>query len=356
MDCIYFLDTLANRNILIEDIYNENMVNMLNFICYSINTEGKYPFLEFMMEKVPFCNNFVKEQFIMPYILFSDIKKSLEELVIEKIKISLKNIGCDYNNVNESMYKGITYDKEGKPYAIINISGIDLTRLNLLRNNLTWMVLPSEIINTKNVCNILVDEDVTRLFTEMPELCILRNKHNNEQYLIPEAVYTGDESKVVEFNSFFGVRKMKEYDSCGEYFYFYKSFEDATKDGGWLKDGGTSIIDLDNNFQTHNKSGRLIVENEYGKYIKGGINRYALFVEGKIYMEESEEFSLNDEIIEEEYNDECIIICYTGKHKMKRDILVKKYESFVPLSYHYLNNVLLDEQFIDYKKNTYMIE
>ena len=356
MDYTYFLENQSNKNIIIDDIYKENIINLLNFICYRVNTDGKYPFLEFMMEKVPFCNNFVKEQFIIPYILFSDIKKSIEELVIEKIKDSLKNMGGDYKNVNYNMYKGITYDLDGKPYAIVNITGIELTRLNLLRNNLTWMILPSEIINNKKVCNICIDEDVTKLFTEMPELGILRNQKNNEPFLIPEAVYSGDESKIVEFNSLFGIRRTKEYDSCGEYFYFFKCFEDSTKYGGWLKEGGENIIDLDNKINTHNMSGRLIIENEYGKYIKGGINRYALFIEGKIYMENGEEFNLTDELIEEQYNEECIIICYTGNHKIKSDILVKKYENFIPLSYHYLNKVLLDEEFIDLKKNAYMIE
>ena len=110
MDYTYFLENQSNKNIIIDDIYKENIINLLNFICYRVNTDGKYPFLEFMMEKVPFCNNFVKEQFIIPYILFSDIKKSIEELVIEKIKDSLKNMGGDYKNVNYDMYKGITYD------------------------------------------------------------------------------------------------------------------------------------------------------------------------------------------------------------------------------------------------------
>ena len=355
MEYTYFLDNIANRNILIDEIYNENMINMLNFICYSVNTDGKYPFLQFMMEKVPFCNNFVKEQFILPYILFSDIKKSIDDLVIEKIKLSLKNIGYVDNKLNSEMYKGITYDKDGKPYAVVDITGIDISRLHLLRNSLTWFLLPSEIINKQSVCNINIDDDVINLFTEMPELGILRNKKNDEPFLIPDAVYTGDEYKIVEFNSLFGVRKMKEYESCGEYFYFYKCFADCTKYGGWVKEGGTNMIDLEN-FQTHNTSGRLIVENEYGKYIKGGINRYALFVEGKIYMEEKDEFSLSDELIEEQYNDECIIICYTNLKPTKSDILVKKYENFVPLSYHYLNKVLLDEQFIELKKHTYMIE
>jgi len=307
-----------------------------------------------MMEKVPFCNNFIKEQFILPYVIYYDSSRSIENLVLEKVRRSLKLINCDGDKVVNSMYKGIVL--KDIPYAMIDITGIDITRLKLSRNTLTWFVLPSEIINKQSVCNFPVDQDVTRLFTEMPELGILRHKLTNECFIIPDGVYTGDEFKILEFNSIFGKRKMKEYNSCSEYYYFYKDFSDAVKDGGWIKEGGTHVLDLNDTRYTHNTNGRLIVDNEYGRYIEGGINRYALFVEGKIYLEDGEEFMLIDETIKDEYEDPCIIICYTGNHKIKADILVKNYENFISLSYHKLNKVLLDEKFIELKKNMYMIE
>jgi hypothetical protein len=309
-----------------------------------------------MMEKVPYTNNFIKEQFILPYVIYYDTSKSIENLVIEKISRSLNLIACDGNKVVESMYKGIVYDKEDRPYAMIDITGIDISRLLLNRNSLSWFLLSSEIINKQSACNIQVDLETVKLFSDIPELGILRNRLTNEVFIIPDAVYSGSEFKLVEFNSVFGNRKMKEYESCGEYFYFYKCFCDATLDGGWIKGGGLKIIDLNEKMNTHNGSGRLIVDNEYGKYIQGGINRYALFTEGKIYLENEEEFSLTDEKIMCDIEDPYIIICYTGNHKIKPDILVKNYENFIPLSYHKLNTVLLDEKFIELKKNLYMIE
>ena len=154
----------------------------------------------------------------------------------------------------------------------------------------------------------------------------------------------------MEFNSIFGKRKIQEYESCSEYYYFYKDFCDAVKDGGWIKNGGLDILDLNNKLNTHNFAGRLIIDNEYGRYIEGGINRYALFVEGKFYLEGEDEFSLSDEIIKNEYEESCVIICYTGKHKIKPDILVKNYENFIPLSYHKLNKVFLYDKFIEEKR------
>lgn len=356
MDYTYLIEKQANKSITINDIFKSENMNMLLILCYSINIESKYPFIQFMMEKVPFTNNFIKEQFILPYVIYYDTSRSIENLVMEKVSRSLNLIACEGNKVEESMYKGIVFDNEDKPYAMINITGIDISRLLLNRNTLSWFLLSSEIINKQSACNIPVDIYTVKLFTDIPELGILRNSSTNDLFIIPDAVYSGSEFKLVEFNSVFGIRKMKEYESCGEYFYFYKCFGDATLDGGWVKGGGIEILDLNEKKNTHNSSGRLVVDNEYGKYIQGGINRYALFSEGKIYLENEEEFSLTDEKIMDEIEDPCVIICYTGNHKIKPDILVKNYENFVPLSYHKLNTVLLDEKFIDLKKNLYMIE
>jgi hypothetical protein len=179
----------------------------------------------------------------------------------------------------------------------------------------------------------------------MPELCLLTNTKTNTTFIIPDAVYTGGENKTVEFNSIFGNNKTKEYNNSCEYFYFYKSFGDAVKEGGWIH----------NKDSINNSSGRLIVENDYGMYIKGGINRYALFIEGQIYIETQRDFQLSDECINEMYPEPSIIICYSNVYEHKRDILVKKYESFASLSFHQLNKDLLDDRYIYTNKNKYMI-
>jgi hypothetical protein len=72
-------------------------------------------------------------------------------------------------------------------------------------------------------------------------------------------------------------------------------------------------------------------------------------------MEAGREFGITDDIIESLYPEPCIIICYSGEHEIKPDILVKNYESFVSLSYHKLNKNLLDESFVEENKKQYMI-
>ena len=362
MEYTYFLEKLANQNISIDKLYsdklyNESQTNIVYILCYHVINTAKYPFLQFMMEKIPYCNNLIKEKFTLPFIMYTDKSITLQQLGLDKVRNSLYSICCDGNKVTDSMYKGVIYDTSENPYIVIDITGIDIYGLNLSRNTLTWFILPSEIVNTKNICNIEVDDEVTQLFTEIPELCLLTNPKTYTNFIIPDAVYTGGEYKQVEFNSVFGNNKTKEYDSCGEYYYFYKTFDNAVKEGGWIKSGGTNKIDINSSDIITNSSGRLIVENanEYGMYINGGINRFALFIEGQIYIEKQPEFQLSDECINTLYPEPSIIICYSKSNVIKRDLLVKEYKNFASLSYHQLNKQLLDDMYIDANKNNYMI-
>jgi len=311
MEYTYLLEERANKDINLEI---ENGMLIIYLLCYHINNDHKYPFLQFMMDKTPFCNNIIKEQLILPYIIISEKSSDtdIELDVLNKIKCSLKNLNCDYTKVTEHMYKGIIVDSPEKVYALVNMSEIDIYGLCFEKNSPSWFALTSEIINMKMVCNIPIDEECSELFSKNIELGVLINPKTNSNYILPDPVYTGGETKRVEFDSIFGNRKKKIYNSCGEYFYFYRTFEYAVRDGGWLKDW----VQL--------KKGDI----KNGKYVGGGINRYALFIEGNIYIEKEKEFSLTDEIIENDYG-ECIILSNVSNE----DMLVKNYSSSVSLSY-----------------------
>ena len=358
MDYTYLFEKKANINLQLNDIFKGDQMNVLYILCYHINTEAKYPFIQFMVDKIPYCGGLIKEQFTLPYILYPDLSKSIPEMVLEKTKLALKSNQCNIENVNEGMYKGLILDKFDKYYALVNITGIDISGLYLSRNSETWFCLPSEIINQEKICNIDVDEELVELFSDIPELSLLTNLKTNSCYIIPDVVYTGGEKKTVEFNAVFGKPKTQEYSNSGKYYYFYRSFKDVIKEGGWIKKGGDKVIDKTNNEFACNEAGRLLIDNdnEYGKYINGGINRYALFVEGKIYIETGEELGLNDETIDSLYSDPCLIIAYMDKYLHKPNIQVKNYNSFYPLSYHDLNKELLGEKYSDNNCNLYMIK
>ena len=351
MNYTYLLEKHTNQCITISDLYNTNKKqnNILYILCYHITYEAKYPFIQFLMDKIPFCNYIVEEKFALPYIIYSDKSLTLEELVLDRVKVGLTNMNYDIGTLQNSVYKGVVYDQNETPYALVNISTLNILGLQLQRDNLSWFVLPSEIINNKKVCNIAVDEQVVDLFNTMPTLALLTNIDTNEPIILPDVVYTGNELKTAQFHSLFGVSKMKEYQHSGKYYYFYRSLDEVLREGGWVKNGGISKIDKGNILLTHNASGRLLVDNDYGRYINGGIVRYALFTEGKVHIEPQNTFSLSDDIINTLYPESCIIIGYSGEHEIKSDVLVKEYNSFMPLSYHRLDKRELGDKY-DQKK------
>jgi hypothetical protein len=346
MDYTYLIEETGNKDICVADLEN----SFLYILCYHINVESKYPFIQFMLEKTPFYSGLVEEQFILPSILLSDNNtQTIEEIVVNKISNSLSSMGCDVSNINTSMYKGIINAPDSSVYALFNISGTDINYLKLYRKNTMWFGLPSEIINNGYICNIPIDEDVSRLFYNIVELSLIHKPNKQDYFIIPDAVYSGSEYKDVEFNSIFGMRRKKIYEECGEYFYFFRNFKHAIKEGGWVKEGGTQLIDITNKNITHSVSDRLLVDNEYGRYIKGGINRYALFVEN------SQIHYLDKPITDLLINETGCLIIGSNNSDIKQDILVNEYELFFPLSFHELNKSLLGKSYNSNDETVYMI-
>ena len=311
MEYKYLLEERVNNNITFNDIVNEEGKCILNIICYNIETRYKYPFLQFIMEKVPYCNNIVKEQLIFPYIFIRKTQSNnIKDLVLEKIKTCLVVLKCE-NMISEDMYKGIIFDSDQLTgYALVNITGKDICGLNFMRQTTNWVVLPSEIINNQQVLNIDIDENVIKLFTNIREIGQLLNNKTNKYYILPDVVYTCDKHKESEFKSIFGNIKTKLYDNCGEYYYFYRSINTAMN-------------------RAMNKE---------------WLNRYALFTEGKIYFEDNNGFTLNDQVIECKYPEPCIIICYLNDNNVNLapDILAKETKSSVCLSYHILDKYYIE--------------
>ena len=322
MDFIYsFIDKLdidVDVDINVDSVYN-HLNKSFNIVCYHIDTTGKYPFLQFLLV---YHNN----MFTFPKGV--DIRDTLT-----KMKLIL--------DIQGTLIKGLYQNK----YLFIHIPNISIPNIsNLIDTISIQFVLPTEIINNQSVLNIDIDKKVVNLFTDVRELGHLIDAKNN-YYMLPDVVYSGSEKKQAEFRSIFGNIKTKMYNSCGEYYFFYRSFGNAVKDGGWLKKGEPEKI-----------GNRQIVNINTNKYITGCINRYALFVEGKIYFENNKDFMLSDETIENLYPEPCIIICYSSEYNVNPDILVKKYNNFICLSYHNLDNSLIDDCFIETNKKQYMIE
>ena len=353
----YLIKNQVTQDLLMDDIVGST----IHILCYHVTkTAGKYPFIQIMMDKKH--NMFPNiEQFVLPIINLSsdtntntNTNTNLSKLVLQRVSSGLKELGCNPSVLNENdAFVGLL-NVNSKLYALVDISAVDIYRIGISRLNSTWFALPTEIMNTQSICNILIDESVTNLFLEMPELGMLHNPlSNNSVYPLPDAVYTGSYLKQVEFSSVFGMPKRQIYSSCGDYFYFHRIFEDAVREGGWCNPENSL------NSEQSLKPDIIDSKNQYGKYLRSGINRYALFP-GNYYIhnEASNRFSLSDDEISDilEVKD-TIVIQYTNEDldTILPDILVNEYEQFTPISYHMLNKGILGDKYEIEKQDKYMV-
>jgi hypothetical protein len=301
MNYTYFIESTVETKI---ETFDTLAAPFLYILCYHITSEAKYPFIQFLVDKIPFCNNVIQEQFILPYIVSGgNSSQPVDKLALERIKLSLAQMNCETSKVTNEMYKGIFYDTSNIAYALVNITGVDISALELGRNTTSWFILPSEIINNRSSCNIPVDESIVNLFTSIPQLGLLTNIETMLPFMLPDAVYTGSEYKRAQFQSIFGVSKRREWDHCESYYYFYNDINDTIS--------SSECASMD------------------------AINRYALFTEGKEYYNE---LPLTEDIIKHNYPEPCIIIGSKQQTGIvKPNVLVKEFCSFFPLSYHVLN-------------------
>jgi hypothetical protein len=258
------------------DIFSDLIDGKLHYICYHVTSNGKYPFVQIMLE-------LLINSFDLPFVTINKdfTNENIATMILRKIKAELKRLRCKTDLLTMNEYKGImktnVETNKKNVYALIDVSSIDISCLNLSKSVTTWFALPTEIININSVFNIPVSNSVSNLFTHIiPELGVIYNKSEKTPYLLPDIVYTSSSDlKETEFQVLFGPSKI------GNYFHF-----------------SSSISQLENN------------------------NRYALFIENPI-----QKMELDDDDDDDDEVDECIILNNCS-------ILVSEYETFMPLSYH----------------------
>jgi hypothetical protein len=198
-------------------------------------------------------------------------------------------------------------------------------------------------MNIGSICNIPICKDVVDLFIYiMPELGVLYKNNLKDVYILPDVVYTGSDYKKAEFQSLFGPTKELIY------YYFFQNFSDAVKEGGWCKLGNNQLY-----------VNPELVDNNHGRYVRGAINRYALFFEnseiytGDIDKNRQNNIVLFDQLIEDIYTSStCIIVNNSNNYP---NVLVKEYELFQPLSFHSLDKNILGEIYDEKNANKYTI-
>lgn len=303
MDYTYLLEAASVKSL---KQYPTNVFEdgpILIILCYHITTDSKYPFLQFLFRKMV-QNPILPEKFSLPYLNLIEInKQDIMEHSLSEIRSALKSMNCDTSGLNGENYKGVIYLEDNFPVALVNVSNIDINGLKMGRNSEYWFLLPSEVINSKSICNIPIDEDTSEMFIKYaPTISLLHNYETREPYSLPDAVYSGNSLDEVKFSSIFGQK-------CRPLF-----TEDLTKYYSFFTEFGSAVLSTMDKIKEEN-----------------GINRYAIFVDSQTTM------GMND--------DDVKYIKKDGLHM----IITKWYDNFKPLTYHTLNKKVLGD------KSEYMI-
>jgi hypothetical protein len=224
--------------------------------------------------------------------------------------------------------------------------------------------LIEEIVNHRNICNMQISNDTCSFFLKNKSINYIYND-KYEPYEIPIVGYVGKPTpEKMNFVLTFGESAKNKSGILGPYYYF-TDFYHAIRQGGWSKD-----------YKPEKMYDKLITDNENGRFIKGGIIRFALFSGRTKYIEnmpndpndESEikkqrmqdpNLNTNHEILTlrisdhdglwaNSYDSVYLSNIELDDGTLLEDtpvLVIKDYNQQIPLSCHYIDKTKLHEKF-----------
>ena len=310
------------------------------YICsYNVNTDGKYPFLRFLLSK-PFINAKLSfpQMFLLTNVNSSDFLDHVQSYLYRLLMIE----DTSYNKCAD--FNGY-YEYNNDLYVFFDVTKCKLNINDIYKSNHLWLALIDEIVTYRNVCNMPVEFDVVNFLSSNEELCFLVDE-NEENYEIPIVSYVEKPENALNFTFIFGEPKTNKNSLLGP-FYYFKDFNAAFKNGGHKSE-------------------------------KNGIVRFALFVGNTKFIENNLNDNSDDsEITAQRLRDEnlnqnkeyltiriadrdgkwsqdydsaylgCIELD-NGEFMNEHSIVVKEYNQQIPLSYHYIDKLSLHKNSDEY--------
>ena len=196
----------------IDNLLDSEQPYRVNMCAYEVNNQHKYPFLKFLLYK----NKTSNTCYFPPFFITSDKSEDIVLRAINLVKKLLDNIAHTVDNIIFSGFKVLN----NNIYIFFDLTRCAIKQSDLLWNtNNTWFAIIDEIVNAKSICNILIDECVTHLFVQNPDLCYLQNRQN-ENYVLPVVAYVARDDPKLHFTFVFGVSKSLNTSILGAYYYF----------------------------------------------------------------------------------------------------------------------------------------
>jgi hypothetical protein len=354
-------------NRLVENIDNILCSNIkIKITAYEIKNNKKNPYLMYLLYK-----DELSESLFFP-VLPTMYQNVNSDNVINLSKLMLFNLLnlTNHSEFDKSIcFKGF-YLNGRDAHIVFDLTECKLNIYDVYRANQMWFTLLDEIINHKRINNFFIDSSVTNFFINNDDFIYLKNK-NGDNYELPIVGYIGMNGlkhNKVTFTYTFGNSPKDKNAILGPYYYF-TDYKNAIREGGWSETGKPVKID-----------DMLITDNEYGRYKKGSIIRFGLFL-GKMKMvenlpnDESDTSDTKKERLEDPELDKNMEIltmrisdhdgkwaenydsAFLGKIELDNGeylknipiYVLKEYEQQIPLSYHFIDKIHLNEL---YNQNT----
>lgn len=330
----------------------------INICAYQIVNESLYPFLKYLLVK-----NSTSGVLSLPNMPIFNVANT--NTLLGYSEIYLLNIFLLQNSefsLDKLEYKGC-YIYENQVYVFYDLTHCNLQISDIYIENKIWFSLIDEIINLRHVCNQIIDNETSLFFANNETFCFLKDKNKNN-YDLPIVAYVGKNEKMLNFTYVFGVSSKDKNSILGPYYYF-TNYQNSIKQGGWSENGESEF-----------KHGVLLTDTSNGRYIKGGVVRFALFLEktkvlhnfqnDDIDISSIKYEKLNDPTCDSNYERLTMRITdydgkwaehydsvYLGKVELDNGnfiketpiIVIKNYNQQYPLSYHYINKKYLGDKF-----------
>lgn len=299
----------------------DDLDKYINIVAYKINNTEQEPYLSFMLIK----ENAYWDNLTFPVLSLSNI--SNVENSIKNLVYLYLNINSDILMFNENTVVKGCYNYKNERYIFIDITYIENNTDLLFKSNIVWFVLPDEIINKKHVCNIHINKNVTDFFLNNSHFLFLYDSYDT-QLTPPCVVYNASLEQKAYFNFIFG--SIKQESIFGRHYYF-TNLQNAINE---------SISNKDANSIKNKKC----------------IIRYALFLGNCLY--DTTDLTKENKRIDDILSNTNYDSIFFESDKLTNSLLyvVKDYNRQTSLSYHYIDNRQLTENFEENYNYNYKIQ
>jgi hypothetical protein len=277
---------MFNKRILKTTLSDVNIYDKVNFVIYSINTTGLYPFVN-----IHLCMDYNTATLTFP--TYDSETMNITEQLCSQI---VKKLFVDYSKyIDNIIYSG--YINNDQLYVFYEIDWNTYEAEYIDKHSFLVPTLMDEIINKHCVYNININADVTSFFINNSDLVYLYNDSTTLPIEYPVVTYRLDLKQKIQFIAMFGASKTAD-GPFGPYYYF-KSYPRA------IEDYKTELSNPNNNTPK----------------LSYGILRCCVFTENMTL----------DPVVFIEPDTDIDTLYYNGEY------IIKHLTNHLPVTYHYLN-------------------